>query len=57
MSIYSLIMFGGIPVGALWAGALAHFIGAPLTLLISALIALAFALFFWIATPQLRRLT
>lgn len=56
MSIYSLIMFGGIPLGALWAGALAHFIGAPWTLVVSALIALAFVLFFWIRVPQLRRL-
>jgi MFS family permease len=57
MSIYSLIMFGGIPLGALWAGTVAHFIGAPLTLVVSAVIALAFAGFFWIITPQLRRLT
>ena len=57
MSIYSLIMFGGIPLGALWAGALAHFIGAPLTLLVSSLIALVFTMIFWIRVPELRRLT
>ncbi len=56
MSIYSLIMFGGIPLGALWAGALAHFIGAPLTLVVSGAIALAFALYFWFFTPALRKL-
>jgi MFS family permease len=57
MSIYSLIMFGGMPLGALWAGTLAHFIGAPQTLIISALIALVFAALFWLRAPQLRGLT
>ena len=56
MSIYSLIMFGGIPLGALWAGALANFIGAPLTLVISSLIALIFTGIFWVRVPELRRL-
>src|SRR5204863_134529 len=42
MSIYSLIMFGEMPLGALWAGTLAQFIGAPQTLVVSALIALVF---------------
>ncbi|MCX6048256.1 MAG: MFS transporter [Chloroflexi bacterium] len=56
MSIYSLIMFGGIPLGALWAGTLAHFIGAPWTLVVSAIIALSFGVYFWVTAPQLRRL-
>jgi MFS family permease len=56
MSIYSLVMFGGMPLGALWAGTLAQFIGAPLTLVVSALIALVCAGVFWIRVPQLRRL-
>jgi len=57
MSIYSLIMFGGMPLGALWAGTLAQFIGAPQTLVVSALIALVLAALFWLQVPQLRRLT
>jgi len=56
MSIYSLIMFGGMPLGALWAGALAAVIGAPQTIVVSALVSLAFAVLFWIRAPQLRRL-
>ena len=56
MSIYSMIMFGGMPLGALWEGAVAQFIGAPLTVVLSALIALAFAVLFWVRVPQLRRL-
>jgi predicted MFS family arabinose efflux permease len=57
MSIYSLTFFGGMPLGALWAGALAQFIGAPLTIVVSALVSLLCAVMFWIAAPQLRRLT
>jgi MFS family permease len=57
MSIYSLTFFGGMPLGALWAGALAQFIGAPLTIVVSALVSLLCAVIFWVAVPQLRRLT
>lgn len=56
MSMYSLVMFGGMPLGALWAGTLATFLGAPLTLVVSGVIALVFAVFFWIRVPQLREL-
>lgn len=56
MSMYSMVMFGGMPLGALWAGTLADFLGAPLTLAVSALIAICFALLFWIRAPRLRRL-
>jgi predicted MFS family arabinose efflux permease len=57
MSIYSLIMFVGMPLGALWAGTAAEFIGAPLTIIVGAAIALLFALLFWVLMPQLRRIT
>jgi MFS family permease len=56
LSIYSLTFFGGMPLGALWAGALARFIGAPLTLVVSTLIALVCAALFWVRVPQLRQL-
>ncbi|HKY53926.1 MAG TPA: hypothetical protein VJM08_06445, partial [Anaerolineales bacterium] len=56
MSISSMIMFGGMPLGALWAGALANVIGPPLTIVTGALISLAFAVLFWLRAPQLRRL-
>ena len=56
MSIYSMIMFGGIPLGALWSGEVAHFIGAPGTIFLSAVIALVFGAIFWVRSPQLRRL-
>ncbi|MFL5802544.1 MAG: MFS transporter [Roseiflexaceae bacterium] len=57
MSIYSLAFFGGMPLGALWAGALAHVIGAPLTIVVGALVVLVCAVLLFILVPQLRRLT
>jgi len=56
MSIYTLTFFGGMPLGALWAGALAEILGAPLTIVVSSLISLIFAAIFWVRVPQLRRL-
>jgi predicted MFS family arabinose efflux permease len=56
MSIYTLTFFGGMPLGALWSGTLAGFIGAPATVVVSALIVLTFAGLFWVFVPSLRRL-
>ncbi len=56
MSIYTLTFFGGMPIGALWAGAVAQFIGAPLTIVVSAIVSLVFAVLFWVRVPELRRL-
>jgi MFS family permease len=56
MSIYTLTFFGGMPLGALWSGTLAGFIGAPATVVVSALLVLTFAGLFWVFVPSLRRL-
>jgi sugar (pentulose or hexulose) kinase len=56
MAIYSLTFFGGMPLGSLWAGALAQVIGSPLTVGVSAAVALACAALFWVAAPRLRAL-
>jgi fucose permease len=56
MSISSMTMFGGMPLGSLWSGALAQSIGPPLTIVTGALIMLVFAVLFWLRAPQLRRL-
>jgi MFS family permease len=56
MSISSMTMFGGMPLGSLWSGALAQGIGPPLTIVTGALVMLAFAVLFWVRAPQLRRL-
>ena len=57
MSVYSLIMFGGMPLGSLWAGTAARYLGAPLTLILGAAVALVCAALFWVLAPQLRRLS
>lgn len=57
MSIYSLAFFGGVPLGALWSGALAHEIGAPLTVMFGALVVIICAIWFWLRVPQLRQLS
>ncbi|MCC7164587.1 MAG: MFS transporter [Anaerolineae bacterium] len=56
MSIYTLTFFGGMPVGSLWAGAVAEKYGEPVTVIIGALASLALALFIYLRMPQIRRL-
>lgn len=56
LSIYTLTFFGGMPLGALWAGAVAEKIGEPLTVIIGALITFVFAIFVYLRLPQLRRI-
>lgn len=55
MSIYTLIFFGAMPLGALLVGYMADKIGEPNTLLIDALILMAFALFIYVKMSFLRR--
>ncbi len=56
MSLYTLTFFGGTPIGALWAGAIAERFGEPPTVIVGAVISLAFALFVLWKIPQVRRL-
>jgi fucose permease len=56
MGIYSLTFFGAAPIGALMAGAAADRVGEPTTILLSALVPLAYAAWLWLRAPQLRRL-
>lgn len=56
MSIYTLTFFGGMPIGALWAGALAEQFGEPSTVIIGALLSLAFSVFVFWKIPQVRKL-
>jgi predicted MFS family arabinose efflux permease len=56
MSVYMLTIFGGMPLGALWAGALAEQIGEPLTVVIGAVISLIFAGFVYWKIPKVRQL-
>lgn len=56
MSIYTLTFFGGMPIGALWAGAVAEEIGEPPTVILGALLSLAFAAFVFFKMPRIRQL-
>jgi MFS family permease len=56
MSIYTLTFFGGMPIGSLGAGAVAERFGEPFTVILGALISLAFAVFILVKMPQVRRL-
>jgi len=56
MSIYTLTIFGGNPLGALWVGLMAAAIGEPRTLLINAAALMSFALLVFLRIPRMRAL-
>jgi MFS family permease len=55
MSIYTLVFFGGMPLGALLAGGIADRIGEPAALLINAVILFVFAICVYVFLPYLRK--
>lgn len=57
LAIFGLTFFGGMPLCALWAGALADQIGAPLTVMVSAGSLGVLAVLYWVLAPQVRQLT
>ena len=52
MSYYTMAFFGGAPFGSLLAGALAHSIGAPHTVIVTGAFCIAGSLWFGLALPQ-----
>ncbi len=56
MSVYSLTFFGLLPMGALWAGAVAEMAGEPAAVILGAAIMLGFAVVLWFFAPWLRKL-
>lgn len=54
MSYYTMAFVGMAPFGSLLAGALAHAIGAPRTVVISGIACLAGSLWFWSRMPRIR---
>ncbi len=56
MGIYTLVFFGGMPLGSLIAGQLATRIGEPATLVLNGIILALFAAFVWIRLSFVRRL-
>jgi predicted MFS family arabinose efflux permease len=55
MGIYTLVFFGGMPLGALLAGGLANYLGEPLTLTLGAIALLVCSAVVWLVLPGLRR--
>jgi len=55
MSYYTMAFVGMAPFGSLLAGALAHAIGAPRTVIISGLACIAGSLWFWSRMPAIRK--
>jgi MFS family permease len=56
MSVYSMTFFGLMPLGALWAGAVAEYAGAPTAVLLGAATLLAIAALVWLFVPRVRAL-
>ncbi len=56
MSIYSLVIFGTFPLGALIAGSIAEVLGAPLAIAISAGVVIVIGLLVRVAVPRLAAL-
>jgi MFS family permease len=54
MAVYSMMFMGMAPFGALFAGALAERLGAPLTVAIGGIVCLAASGVFWLRLPALR---
>ncbi|MGB8011414.1 MAG: MFS transporter [Terriglobales bacterium] len=54
MSVYSMMFMGMAPFGAFFGGALAHRIGAPITVATGGVACLVGAVWFWRALPDLR---
>jgi fucose permease len=55
MSVYTLIFFGSMPLGSLFAGAVAQKIGPPFMVVIGSGVLLLFAVGAWFFLPQIRR--
>ncbi len=56
MSIYSLIFFGSMPIGALWIGAVAEYLSEPAAVMIGASVLLGLGMLVYARVPRLRAL-
>jgi hypothetical protein len=54
MSYYTMAFFGAAPFGSLLAGALAHRIGAPHTVMVTGAFCAAWSLWFTLELPKVR---
>ena len=55
MSVYTLVFFGAMPLGSLFAGAFAQRFNEPLTVMLSAAVLMVMAIAAWIFLPMIRR--
>jgi predicted MFS family arabinose efflux permease len=53
MALYSLMMMGGTPIGALMVGVLADRTSEPLAVIAGALVLLIFAVWIWLKRPEI----
>jgi MFS family permease len=54
MSYYTMAFFGSAPLGSLLAGTVAHWVGAPVTVMLTGLCCLAGATWFAVQLPKIR---
>ncbi len=54
--VYSLVAFGSLPIGAFAAGAMAEWIGPPLTVILGASVLMLFSVGLYLFVPHLRRM-
>jgi MFS family permease len=54
MSYYTMAFFGAAPFGSLLAGSLAHWIGAPYTVMVTGTFCIAGSLWFTLKLPKIR---
>src|SRR5512147_406161 len=54
MAVYTMMFMGMAPFGAFFAGALADRLGAPITVSMGAVAAVAGAALFWVGLPKIR---
>jgi MFS family permease len=55
MSVYTLVFFGAMPLGSLFAGTFAQKFNEPLTVMVGAVVLMILAIAAWIFLPEIRR--
>jgi MFS family permease len=53
MGVYTLVLFGSMPIGSLLAGGVAQWIGEPVTVMLGAILLLLFAVAAWVFLPEI----